>query len=234
MTFCVTSNVHVLKPSIQNVCTFLKQLESQGLGYRALNTARSSLATILPSFEGYEVGKHPIVCWMLKGAYEKHPPQPKYTAFWDVNKVFELVKSWGKNLELSLRLLSFKVTVLLLLVTSQRGQTILSLSVKGLDLEDMAVFRLDKLLKHNRLGDALDTIIIKPFEACRKLCAVRAIKAYVKATKEVRRANEQLLISFQPPHRPISRDTLARWTLQVLSMAGIDIQKYQGHSTRGA
>ena len=143
-------------------------------------------------------------------------------------------QGWGKNKDLTLKKLSFKVALLLLLVTSQRGQTILGLSLKGLDVEDQWVFRLTKLLKHNRLGDSLDTIILKPFDSCLRLCVVRAIKAYIKRTEQVRKGKQQLLISFVAPYKAISRDTLARWTLKVLAEAGVNVQKYGSHSTRGA
>ena len=58
-----------------------------------MNTAQSVLATILPiaMFEGYEMGKHPVICWIIKGVYERNPPKAKYTGFWDVNKVFQLI-----------------------------------------------------------------------------------------------------------------------------------------------
>ena len=34
--------------------------------------------------------------------------------------------------------------------------------------------------------------------------------------------------------RLFSRDTLARWTLKIMKSAGLDIDKYKSHSTRGA
>ena len=36
------------------------------------------------------------------------------------------------------------------------------------------------------------------------------------------------------PFGHISKDMLARWTLKVLALAGIDTDCYGGHSTRGA
>ena len=95
------------------------------------------------------------------------------------------------------------------------------------------VFKMKKLLKHNRLGDPLDTIIFRPYNDCRRLCVVRALKRYVQVTGGFRK-HQQLLLSFQKPHLPISRDTLSRWTLATMRMAGIDVNKYKGHSTRGA
>ena len=208
MTFCLQFNVDVYKPKLQEVCKFLKNLSVRGLGYGALNAARSALATILPSFNGYSMGKHPTI--------------------------FTLFKAWGKNSGLSLKFLTLKLAVLLLLVTSQRGQTILGLSLSGLDITEVAVFKLEKLLKHNRLGDALDTIILKPFDQCYRLCVVRALKLYIEKTRDLRGKEQQLLVSFLAPHRAISRDTLARWTVKVLGMSGVDVGKYKSHSTRGA
>jgi predicted transcriptional regulator len=46
--------------------------------------------------------------------------------------------------------------------------------------------------------------------------------------------NPQLLVSYIKPHGPISRDTLARWTLRILKEAGVDTSSYAAHSTGGA
>ena len=97
ITFCLSKGLKVLHPTIQIVCTFLRQLADGGLGYGAMNTARSALATILPRYDGYEMGKHPIICLMIKGVYERNPPKAKYSAFWDVNKVFYLLKDGGRT-----------------------------------------------------------------------------------------------------------------------------------------
>ena len=56
----------------------------------------------------------------------------------------------------------------------------------------------------------------------------------MKWTAELRKGADQLIVSFCQPHKPICRDTLARWTLWVLKEAGIDIAEYCSHSTRGA
>ena len=62
---------------------------------------------------------------------------------------------------------------------------------------------------------------------------VRAIKAYLVKTKKVRRS-KQLLLSYIKPNGAISRDTLARWTVAMLTKAGVNTKKYAAHSTRGA
>ena len=234
LTYCVQNKVSVKSPTLPQVCKFLRVLAGRGLGYGALNAARCALATFLPHFEGYEFGKHPLVCRIIKGVYERNPPAPRYTSFWDVNRVFSMFKEWGRNADLSLKLLTLKLVMLLMLTTAQRGQTVMALSIDALEMTEIAVFRLKKLLKHNRLGEPLDSLVLRPFDECYRLCVVRALKCYVSRTKDKRRGETQLLVSFAPPYKAISRDTLARWVLTSLRMAGIDTSKYRSHSTRGA
>ena len=231
--FCIERNIEILNPTLPQACRFLRLLSDAGLGYTALNVARSALSTILPSFGKNTFGSHPYVCLLLKGAYERNPPKPKYTQFWDVNKVFDLFKSWGPNAQLSLKLLTLKLAMLLLLVTSQRGQTIINLVIDDLILTDIVVFKMKKLLKHNKQGDPLDTLILKPFDKCKRLCVVRTLKMYLNRTGSFR-SYSGLLLSFIRPHKPISRDTLSRWVLLVLNKSGLDTSKYKSHSTRGA
>ena len=233
-TFCVERDIPILSPTLPQACRFLRLLASSGLGYGAVNTARCALSIILPKFGSSTFGSHAYVKWLLKGVYERNPPKPRYTEFWNVDKVLVMFKDWGSNHTLHIKKLSFKLVMLLLLVTSQRGQTVVNLDVRDMDvLEDKVVFKMRKLLKHNRVGDPLDSIILRNFLECKRLCVVRCLKAYLIKTQLVR-GHSQLLLSYVRPFRPISRDTLARWTLGVMQMAGIDTSKYRSHSTRGA
>ena len=233
-TFCIERAINTFSPTLPQVCRFLRLLAAKGVGYGAINTARCALSTILPMYEGHTFGTHPYVCWLVKGCYERNPPKPRYTHFWDVNKVFQLLKSWGPTPSLTQKQLTLKLTMLLLLVSSQRGQTIRCLSIEGMVVEQgRIVFKMLHLLKHNRLGDRRSCIEFKEFPECKRLCVVRCIKQYIQCTQKVRQSN-QLLLSFVKPFGPVSRDTIARWTLNVMALAGIDVGKYGGHSTRGA
>ena len=233
-TFCLERGINKVEPSLPQACRFLRMLADSGVGYGALNSARCALSTILPSYEGHGFGTHPLVCWLVKGGYERNPPKPRYETFWDVNKVFQKIRSWGPTTGLTFKLLSFKLVLLLLLVSSQRGQTIINLDLRDLiEEDDKVVFRMRTLLKHNRVGDPLDVLIFKKFDECKRLCVVRTLRRYLQRTEELRK-HQQLLLSSVKPHGPISRDTLSRWVLKTLEISGVDTQKYKGHSTRGA
>jgi hypothetical protein len=126
------------------------------------------------------------------------------------------------------------VAVLILLITGHRGQTVIALRIDTMDISrEESIFDLQTLLRSNRLGDPLTSITMAAYDRCKELCVVRAIKAYIKLTKKIRKSN-QLLIRFNKPNGRISRDTLARWTIRVLALAGVDTKRYSSHSTRGA
>lgn len=79
------------------------------------------------------IGSHPMVSLVAKGCGYLNPPEPKYDSTWDVSKVFRLFHQWGRNSKLSILKLSQKSTVLLLLCTAQRGQTIWKMHLSGMD-----------------------------------------------------------------------------------------------------
>ena len=66
-----------------------------------------------------------------------------------------------------------------------------------------------------------------------KLCVALVLKEYLKRTKTLRNSSS-LFITFIRPYKPVSRDTISRWIKTVMSDAGIDVQKFSAHSTRGA
>ena len=49
---------------------------------------------------------------------------------------------------------------------------------------------------------------------------------YLKRTQGSRGDEDKLFISFQKPHKAVSRDTISRWVKQVLEAAGIDTKVF--------
>ena len=76
----------------------------------------------------------------MKGVYEKLKPQPNYTQIWDVSLVLSYLATLTPNSSLSLKNLTLKLVMLLLLVSSQRGQAIHSLSLQGMTMDCKIVF----------------------------------------------------------------------------------------------
>ena len=44
----------------------------------------------------------------------------------------------------------------------------------------------------------------------------------------------KLFLSYDRPHKPVSRDTISRWTKETLRRCGIDTKVFTAHSTRSA
>ena len=96
---------------------------------------------------------------------------------------------------MSLKMLSLKLAILLLLLTSQRGQAILNLSVdRMLCLKKSITFKLKNLLKHNRLGQPLNLITLYAYAKNKKLCVVRALSRYLEHAAGVRKGNTVVIV----------------------------------------
>ena len=66
-SFCMGRDIDMFTPQVSEVFDFLTTLFDKGLGYSALNTARSSLSSVI-NIEGRSVGEHKIVKFM-KGVF---------------------------------------------------------------------------------------------------------------------------------------------------------------------
>ena len=57
---------------------------------------------------------------------------------------------------------------------------------------------------------------------------------YYSTTAEKLRNSTKLLVSFIEPHRAVTSSTTGCWLKIVLGQAGIDTERFSGHSTRCA
>lgn len=231
--FCVEKKINQNEPTLAQGNTFLSKLEDTGVKFGAVNTARSAMSAVLPFYEGGTFGNHQLTSVFCKSVYERNPPAPRYAQFWDVKKVFNLFKS-EKWCDPPLELLGKKVVMLILLTTGRRGQIVKALDVHYMEfIDDTIVFYLQVLEKSNHVGDARSTVTLRSYPKCKHLCVVSTVKKYISMTKDLRKGAGQLLISSMKPHLPISRDSVSRWTMQVMQEANIDVEKYKGHTPRG-
>lgn len=119
--FCTPRKINHIQPSLVPVLDFLTALHQQGLTYNAIDTARSALSSSVTLEDGTCVGKHPLVSELRKGIFQEKPPRPKYTEIWDASIVLIYLESLSPVDTLSLKELTLKLVVLILLVSGQRG-----------------------------------------------------------------------------------------------------------------
>ena len=109
-----------LEPScnqINVVLSFLQYLLDEGLGYSAINTARSALSVFLGRIDNDSVGNHYLCVRFLKAVSRLKPPTAKYNTLWDPSCVINVFKNEPSNDQLNLRMLSIKLVCLLMLCT---------------------------------------------------------------------------------------------------------------------
>ena len=238
-TVCVLKGWDKDNPSLSQGIWFLTELFEKGLSYSSINIARSTLSILLPLFEGVCFGKHPVVCRVMRGMYNKRPQRSRYAATWDVDIVLSFLAELSPLKKITLRELTYKLVLLMLLTSCQRIQTLSTLRISDIiwsENENTAVFRLSTTLKHSKRG-SLGVLSFKTFEDPR-ICVIRTLKEYLSRTEELRTNEDKiedfLFLSTMPPYAKASKATIARWTKDTLCRAGIDTSLFKAHSVRGA
>eukprot|EP00794_Sanderia_malayensis_P004314 gene4314-4887_t len=134
--FCSQWKENSLRPTINSVLEFLLQLHKGGCLYSGLSAARSALASIIV-IPGYSsLSEHPMIARFLKGIFNRHPPLPKYVHIWDINKVLGFYKTLPDNEQLSLKEITQKLVMLLLILGARRKQTLLSILIDNIKITD--------------------------------------------------------------------------------------------------
>ena len=113
---------HIFGP-ISEVANLLAELFQAGYQYSSINIYRSLISTTHDGVVGYFIGQCPTIIQLMKGIYNKRPPLLRYTHTGDVFKVTSYILSLGDNADLSLKILSFKLIILLAL-TNHLGPAI--------------------------------------------------------------------------------------------------------------
>ena len=228
-----TKSNNIQEPSISNVANFLSKLFKDGASYSTVNLASSAVSAYINPESEHKIGRHPVICRLMKGVFEQRPALPKYTETWDVDSVVESLEQWSATEKLSLKQLTLRTVMLLALLSGQRGQTIHKLTVGDISLyQDKCVLVFSSVLKHTRPGVHQKPLELQAFPN-KNLCIVAHLSRYLELTKDLR-SGKELFISYVKPHAAVTRNTISRWIKEVLNIAGIDTKKYSAHSTRAA
>ena len=220
---------------IEHGIEFLTSLYKSGLKYSSVNAARSALSTVLRDQTGTPFGQHHLVKRFMKGVFEKRPCFPRTTTVWSVSQVLDYLQTLGSAENISLKLLTQRLTFLLCLLAGQRVQTIHAFSLDDMVLdESTCIFSVNNILKTTKPGTHLKPIKYLAFSENKDLCVIDNIYCYLARTKHCRGNCRKLLISTVKPFQPVSRSTVSRWCKEVLSNAGVDIRVVGAHSIRSA
>ena len=138
-----------LSATVEEGVNFLAILSDEGMGYSALNTARSALSTVFTLQNNQTFGIHPLVTRFMKGVFETRPSLPRYSETWDANVVLDYIAGLSQPEDQDLKMLTYKTVMLLALLTGQRRQTLHALDITNMDLMGKSVpFLLRRCSKH--------------------------------------------------------------------------------------
>lgn len=233
-SWCLEHGLDSVSADLNPVLEYLTELHAAGYSYSLLNLHRSMLSSTLEQSGTIPVGQLPSVKQLLKGAFNRNPPRPRYDRTWDVSKVVDLIASWGPNESLDLSRLTRKLAMLLALATLLRTSELSSISFDSVQFtEDGATFTLGRPRKSQRSG-ALQSVKIKKLDDP-LVCPVHCLGTYRALTDVCRTEsnNERLLIGLISPFKNVSASTVSRWIKLVLKEAGVEAI-FSAHSTRGA
>ncbi len=231
VSWCNQKQVNPLSAHLSAILEFLKDQFEDGKAYRTLNVYRSA--------DTVKVGSHPLVSQLLKGVFNLRPPEPKYSCTWDVSRVLDFIKSLGPNEALDLKILSFKLVMLLGLTAPDRSSDLAKRDLRFCTFHPKGVsFKQAGLSKTSRPGDLPKISFHAAFPQDKDLCPVECLRSYEISTKEFRPKDstqpDWLFLSFIRPHKAVSSSTLARWIKTLLQLAGVDTEMFSAHSLRGA
>lgn len=236
MSVCLEGQVDPFQPPLPFLLDYLLSEFNRipERSYGCLNTTRSAISTIA-YIDHLPAGQHPLVCRFMKAIFQVRPSLSRSRITWDPDMVLSHIADLGPNEDLSTIQLSRKLTVLMLLVSGQRGQTLHALDIRNMSVSPSRIsFRIGDLLKTSRPGVHLSELTFHAYVPNRLLCVCTTIMCYIERTSEVRGTETKFFLISKPPFTAASRDTLRRWTKDLLAAAGVDLTIFYPHSTRSA
>jgi len=90
-------NCNPVSGPASDVANFLAELYEEGYQASSLNFFRSAISSAHNQVDGVTIGKHPMICHVLKGAFSARLPLPHYTATWNVQVVLNYLEGLGAS-----------------------------------------------------------------------------------------------------------------------------------------
>jgi len=177
VSWCSERHRDPVSGPIADVANFLAYLFKEGYKSRSLNSFRSAISSVHDPVDGIEVGKHPTISRLLKGAYHSRPPLPRYTSTWNVQVVVQYLDGLGPSDFLSLKQLTFKLVMLLALTRPSRSADLASLQIDRRRYKPEGVeFLPSTLAKQSSQGRTLREFFFPSFPHNKNLCPVETLR----------------------------------------------------------
>ena len=204
-----------------------------------LNVARSGISFFLS--QKFVVGEDFRVKRLFRYFWKRRPVFPRYLVTWDLNKVLKFLSGWHPPRSLTLKQLILKPLALVAITSSDRAQTLECIDIEFSEVNDSGIFfpiySLLKTSKRNRPVTVVKCVRFNvPSLDVSDYIVVylqKTLKFRMKAVSKGLPKPRQLFLSYSSG-KPLSRATISRYILEVLSLAGIDVSCFRAHSARNS
>ena len=218
---------------MNSICEFLIFLkEEKKIATNTIRGYRSMLHTVLRHV-GFDIRNNEDIGDVIKALQIQDPPDSKEFVYWNLDVVLKFLCSnkFEPLEQASLVDLTKKTLFLITLALAKRVSEIQALSrlvgfsVQGAVVSLIMGFRAKndnkcKALPRNFLIKGLTELVGNEEEA--KLCPVRALKAYLVRTKELRGPhNRRLFVAPRDPTRPASKNAISHFIRNLIKEAHV-------------
>lgn len=164
---------------------------------------------------------------------------PRYAQTWDVKLVLEQLRTLEPLCTLTLKELTLKLVMLMALTQAARVQTLHLLVLDNICIGETSIcVSLGDNIKQCRPKYNVQLVKFTAYAKDRRLCVCETLKMYIEKTAQFRPGAAQgtgpLFLSIVRPHKPVTRDTIARWIRLMLHRSGVDTRMYSASSVRHA
>ena len=220
VSWCRTRKLSASRPSVNQLCEFFLFLfEKKGMVVSTIKGYRSALHSVL-RHTGLIINSDPDIADVIRSLSIRAPRKPKKVVHWNLDVVLKFLCSdkFEPLHSSSLLSLTKKTLILVALALAKRISELQALSrevgfsSEGALLSLLLSFRAKndfkcKRLPRNFLIKQLTSLVGDEEEAL--LCPVRALREYIRRTKDLVGPNMfQLFVSPRTPTRPASKNAL--------------------------
>ena len=237
--WCSDRGLDPVSCPIPHILRYLQYLFDAGRAASTLKVHAAAIAFNHSRIDGRSVGAHYCVTQFLRGARRLRPPRVRRAAAWDLPLVLQALSRapFEPMAASSLKLLSIKTAFLLAVTTAKRVSELHALSISPACLQWWAdgtgvtlwpnVAFLPKVLPPGYINQAIELAAFCPPPVTpeaegggHSLCPVRALRLYVQATQDIRRA-EQLFVCYGGNSRgcALSKQRLSHWVVDAIKTA---------------
>ena len=251
-SWCDRHGVTPDSASVEQIANFFIYLhETRGCKATTISGYRAAIATVHKGWKGGSLSTNTNLSDLIKGIFNASPSVKPLLPNWDLPSVLlSLCESPFEPLETcDLKFLTWKTVFLIATATASRVSELHALSVNSdnLRFESRGVRlipNLQFLAKSQRIGKVWKPIFIPKFEEFATdptdllLCPCRALREYIRRTKEHRSGCDNLFMTYRPGnHTAAAKSTLSRWIVSLIkyvydNLPDLRLGSVRAHDTR--